>query len=148
MPSARPASRYCRREIPPGLRQEFIAPTFLGSLGWISLLSPFLPAPRPAFLSGAVRVAPYFAVEIPPERTRLPNRHDDHRSRYLGKTATARSRRRFYVRPGAFPRTSRRRFGRLTTNRGHLSQEETRSYSLFSLFRSHFAKWISIERSS
>lgn len=30
------------------LRQEFIAPTFLGSFGWISLLNPFLPpAPRP-----------------------------------------------------------------------------------------------------
>lgn len=41
---APPCSRYCWREIPPGLRQEFIAPTFLGSFGWISLLNPFLPA--------------------------------------------------------------------------------------------------------
>lgn len=41
---APPCSRYCQREIPPGLRQEFIALTFLGSFGWISLLNPFLPA--------------------------------------------------------------------------------------------------------
>lgn len=38
----------CKQVLPArdtaGLRQEFIALTFLGSFGWISLLNPFLPA--------------------------------------------------------------------------------------------------------
>lgn len=41
-------SCYCRQEIPPELRQEFIAPTFLESFGWISLLKlPLLAASCP-----------------------------------------------------------------------------------------------------
>lgn len=51
----------CKQVLPArdtaGLRQEFIALTFLGSFGWISLLNPFLPAaPQIVASFGAPRV--------------------------------------------------------------------------------------------
>lgn len=58
-----------------GLRQEFIAPTFLGSFGWISLLNPFLPAaPRPSSLLSSFHPPAYFPSSSP-RRFREQARH-------------------------------------------------------------------------
>lgn len=43
MPYASPLQQVLPARDTAGLRQEFIAPTFSGSPGWISLLNPFLP---------------------------------------------------------------------------------------------------------
>lgn len=80
-----------------GLRQEFIAPTFLGSFGWISLLNPFLPAaPRPvaSFKLPPSRVLPFLLTTKIPRTSSAPNRHDDHRSRYPKGRRRARGRQR------------------------------------------------------
>lgn len=98
MPCTSPC-RYCRQEIPPGLRQEFIAPTFLESFGWISLLNPFLLRRRlkPSLLSDTPRVVHSLALrsrKFPSNRLASKSRHDDHRSRYpekpCGRTACGR----------------------------------------------------------
>lgn len=87
----------CKQVLPArdtaGLRQEFIALTFLGSFGWISLLNPFLPAALQIVASfGAPCVVlsplPPPSPEIP-RTDSAPNRHDDHRSRYPGETSRA-----------------------------------------------------------
>lgn len=60
-----------------GLRQEFIALTFLGSFGWISLLNPFLPA------------APQIVASFFPCRPSVP-RHENSSNR-LGTKSSRRS---------------------------------------------------------
>lgn len=111
-----------------GLRQEFIALTFLGSFGWISLPNPFLPA--------APQIVASFGL---PVSSVLSPRHENSSSRL----DTESSRRSSVKIPGEtsrtmlpsdrtllasalklFPRTSRRRFSGPTTNEGHLSREK------------------------
>lgn len=122
-----------------GLRQEFIALTFLGSFGWISLLNPFLPAaPQivasfelPVSLSVRPSVSP--VCPFPSPRKFLEQTEPRHQivtaiigqdtRRNVTDDVTAGSDA-FSSALKLFPRASRRRFSEPTTNEGHLSREK------------------------
>lgn len=123
-----------------GLRQEFIALTFLGSFGWISLLNPFLPAAPQIVASfelpvSVVRPPVRFrpSVLFPSPRKFLEQTEPRHQivtaiigqdtRRNVTDDVTAGSDA-FSSALKLFPRASRRRFSEPTTNEGHLSREK------------------------
>jgi len=121
-----------------GLRQEFIALTFLGSFGWISLLNPFLPAAPQIVASFELPVS---VCPFPSSRNFLEQTRHQIVTTIIGQD-TQRNADDVTVGSDAFssalklfPRTSRRRFSRPTTNEGHLSCEKASHLDFISFFQ-------------
>lgn len=121
-----------------GLRQEFIALTFLGSFGWISLLNPFLPAAPQIVASfelpvSLVRPSVSSVCPFPSPRKFLKQTEPRHQivTAIIGQDTRRNVTDDVTVGSGAFssalklfPRASRRRFSEPTTNEGHPSREK------------------------
>lgn len=121
-----------------GLRQEFIALTFLGSFGWISLLNPFLPAAPQIVASFGLPVS---SVRPSPRKFLEQTRHQivttiigQDTRRTVADDVTVGSDA-FSSALKLFPRTSRRRFSGPTTNEGHLSREKASHLDFVSFLR-------------